>query len=298
MGHGYGETEVWSRVRSALSGAEAGLSGTELARKTGINRVTLSKYLESFLRQRIIRSRSTGNIVIWYMERGTFAYSFPDDYFLAARRYHDMLIAADEQGLFSLIRSCMHSSANPTGMVTEVVSPAAEALVRMHADGRMGGLELRSLQDMVLRSLQLIGMEFCSPHNTKHSVVMATDPESVLYAESAVALLRSLGWRVFSIGDLSDSADMFFDLELHKLLGRIWKGSPGLMVLVVTGRTSEALQFLCKTASEVRKKIDGQVRLVACTDVVDLQLAADVIAPDIRSLVQWCETSALSVDGE
>ena len=57
MHYGYKFEEVKQKVFSALSENYAGLSGIELASKTKINRMTLTKYLNLMLAQGLIRKK-------------------------------------------------------------------------------------------------------------------------------------------------------------------------------------------------------------------------------------------------
>ncbi len=57
MQYGYNFEEVKQKVYSALSQNYAGLSGIELASKTKINRMTLTKYLNLMLSQGLIRKK-------------------------------------------------------------------------------------------------------------------------------------------------------------------------------------------------------------------------------------------------
>lgn len=57
MHYGYNFEDVKQKVFSTLSENYAGLSGIELASKTKINRMTLTKYLNLMLAQGLIRKK-------------------------------------------------------------------------------------------------------------------------------------------------------------------------------------------------------------------------------------------------
>lgn len=67
MHYGYNFEEVKQRVFSALFQNYAGLSGIELASKTRINRMTLTKYLNLLLTQGLIRKKKLEQLMygIW-----------------------------------------------------------------------------------------------------------------------------------------------------------------------------------------------------------------------------------------
>jgi predicted transcriptional regulator len=59
MNYGYNFEEVKKKVFYALSQNYSGLSGIELALKTKINRMTLTKYLNLMLAQGLIRKKKS-----------------------------------------------------------------------------------------------------------------------------------------------------------------------------------------------------------------------------------------------
>ena len=67
MHYGYNFEEVKQKVFSALSQNYAGLSVIELASKTRINRMTLTKYLNLLLTQGLIRKKKLEQLMygIW-----------------------------------------------------------------------------------------------------------------------------------------------------------------------------------------------------------------------------------------
>lgn len=295
MGRGYDEDDIRHRVASAFSKSETALSGTELASRTGINRVTLAKYLEVLSQKGVLHRQPVGNVTLWSMKQGSTVYSFPADYFLLADKYREALMAANDFGIFTLVRSCINSDADPVRLVNEMIIPAIEHVAKMYADDHIGYLEMYSLNDMISRSLRMLDIHPGDTDITKNCILMATEPESALYAEAAAATLYPSRWRAHNIGDISGTVNVFIDLDIQKLLGRVWLGSPGVMIIVIIGNTTEALQFLCKTVNTVRKKINGRVRIAVCGTAASSGLEADMVTTDMSELTQWCETVSQSV---
>lgn len=290
MGYGYGEEEVRRRLVEALSGSEVGMSGTELASKMGVSRITLAKYLASFQQRGLVRGKPVGNVTIWRMGRGAGVYTFPDDYFRIESAYLDMVVSGDAEDVFSLVQNCIHSGARPAKLVTETVLPALASLDRMYDEGRLGGLERALLRNTVSRSLHRMRDPSARAVPTKNCVLLAAEPGEVMQCRAAAAALRSEGWRAHVPGDISLSVDVFFDLDLRKLLGRVWKGSPGVMVLIIFGGGAEALRFLASSADAVRKSTSGNIRLAFCSDTGGKLLGADVASESMADILQWCET--------
>ena len=71
MGRGYNDQEVKSNLITLLSTSKTGLSGVEISAQLGINRVTMTKFLNVFAAEGIIKQRNIGNLNLWLVEEGT-----------------------------------------------------------------------------------------------------------------------------------------------------------------------------------------------------------------------------------
>lgn len=290
MGYGYGEEEVRRRLVDALGGSEIGMSGTELAIKMNMSRITLAKYLATFQQRGLVWGKPVGNVTIWRMGPGAGIYTFPDDYFRVGSAYLDVVISGDAEEVFSLVQNCINLGARPTRLVVEMVLPALESLDRMYAEGRLGGLERALLMDTVVMSLHYMRDPSTRAISTKNCILLAAEPQEVMRCRAAAAALISEEWRVHVPGDISTSVDVFFDLDLRKLLSRVWKGYPGVMVLVIFGGGTEALRFLASSTDEVRKSVPGNIKLAFCCDTDGKMMGADIASDNMVDILQWCET--------
>ena len=63
MGRGYNDQEVKSNLITLLSTSKTGLSGVEISAQLGINRVTMTKFLNVFAAEGIIKQRNIGNLI-------------------------------------------------------------------------------------------------------------------------------------------------------------------------------------------------------------------------------------------
>ena len=65
MGRGYNDQEVKSNLITLLSTSKTGLSGVEISAQLGINRVTMTKFLNVFAAEGIIKQKNIGNLNLW-----------------------------------------------------------------------------------------------------------------------------------------------------------------------------------------------------------------------------------------
>ena len=87
-------------------------------------------------------------------------------------------------------------------------------------------------------------------------LLLQADPESILISESASASFHSDGWNVSHLGDMSYAIDVLFDLDFQKLVSKIWKQKPGILLVVVFSQTSEGLKlFLLILLTQIKKNL-------------------------------------------
>ena len=69
--------EVKRKIVDVLQGASTGLSGIELADRTDINRMTITKYLDVLHAMGLVKKKKTGNVNVWFIETGIADIEFP-----------------------------------------------------------------------------------------------------------------------------------------------------------------------------------------------------------------------------
>ena len=74
MARGYQTDDVKIKLVELLSDAKTGLSGVEISEKLGINRVTMTKYLNIFAAEGLIRQKNIGNVNLWFVDEGSEPY--------------------------------------------------------------------------------------------------------------------------------------------------------------------------------------------------------------------------------
>ncbi len=87
MARGYQTEEIKQKLVDVLTDTKTGMSGVEISEKLGVNRMTMTKYLNIFAAEGLSRQNNIGNINLWYIEEGTEQFQFPDDYFKAKTKY-------------------------------------------------------------------------------------------------------------------------------------------------------------------------------------------------------------------
>ncbi len=291
MGKGYSTEDIREKLIVILDDAVSGMSGVEISKKMNINRITMSKYLKVFAAMGLLRQKNIGNVTLWFLESGQESFNFPDDYFKVAPQYLEYLVKGTEDQVYSLVRNCLHSGGTVNRLVLEVIFPSIDHVKKLYDDGKIGTLEQNLLMNTISKSFQIFYQIQVVSDPKKNIVVIAADAHSRLHSEAASAIYHSEGWRVSDLGDMSSAINVLFDLDFQKLIGKIWKQKPGILVTVVFSQTGEGLNFFADSIHQIKEKSGKQMRLALCGKVSKkTKLFSDLASDKIDDILQWSQT--------
>jgi len=291
MARGYDVAEVKFRLIKLLRDSKIGISGVEISERLGINRVTMTKYLNIFSAEGVIGEKNIGNVNLWFVYEGIEQFQFPDDYFRVQERYIEYITKCSESSVYNLIRSCLNSDVNVIKLMTEVILTAIPEVQKYFDDGKIGKAEEQLMKTIISKSIQLVNLDIQSPKNEKNVIIIAADSQSVLEAEAASAAYRSNDWNVFFLGDMSSSIDILFDLELTKLLSKIWKSKQGLMIVAVFSQTEEGLKFFSESFYSVKGKNDDNLHLILSGKIgKKIMIKSELQSEKLDDILQWSQT--------
>ena len=291
MARGYDETEVKFRLIKLLHSSKSGISGVEISEKLKINRITMSKYLNKFAAEGTITQQSIGNLNLWFVDDDIEQLNFPDDYFLAQEKFASHVIDCTEKPAYNLIKNCINSKAKMDKIVTEIILPTIPQVQKLFDDGKIGKSEEQLMTGIISNSVQMITHHSSHFESGKNIIILSADSESSLISESAGAAFRSQNWNVFSIGDMSSSIDVLFDLELRKLLSKTWKSKEGVMIILVFSQTEEGLKFISDSFYSVKEKSENNLFIVLSGKTgKKVKIKGDLSSPKLEDILQWSNT--------
>ena len=292
MARGYQTEELKEKLVDLLGNSKTGLSGLEISERLEINRITTTKYLNIFAAEGLIRQKNIGNVNLWFIEDGTEKFDFPEDFFKVKTKYFEYLTARKEHQVYNLVRNCFHSTTQPLKIITEVIVPAIESIYSTFDQGKIGKSELNFLEKIISNSIQIINLENFDVDIKKNVILISADYQSTLLSEAASASFHVDGWQVYSLGDMSSSIDVLFDLDLQKLLTKVWKPGVGIMLIVVFSSTPESMKFFAESVNSIKAKSRRNLRLAVCGDMKkNGSIKADLIEEDIQAILQWSQTT-------
>ena len=161
----------------------------------------------------------------------------------------------------------------------------------MYDSGKIGSAEQNLLRTTISKSLDILNQISIVSDPKKNVVVIAADPESILISESASASYHSDGWNVSHLGDMSSAIDVLFDLDFQKLVGKIWKQKPGILLVVIFSQTSEGLTFFADSINPNKKKSDKFMKLALCGNISKkTKINSDFLSDNIDDILDWSNT--------
>ena len=291
MARSYKADEIKEKLVDILQNQKTGISGLEISERIGINRITMTKYLQVFAAEGFIKQKNIGNVTLWFIEDGTEQFHFPDDYFKIKTKYQENITERSENHAYNLIRNCLHSKAKPTKIITDVIVPAIKSVDDLFHKGKIGNTELNLLQKIISNSIQIINLESFDITPKKNIIVISADKKSVLLSEAASACFHAEGWHVYSLGDMSTSIDVLFDLDLQKFVAKIWKPGSGIMIITIFSSSVEGMKFFSESINTIKGKFGKKLYLALCGNVEkNSNVKADLLEEDLEMILQWSET--------
>jgi len=291
MGRGYSTEEIRKKLILTLADSKTGMSGVEISEKMDVNRITMGKYLKVFAVEGLLRQKNIGNVTLWFLEPGQEFYNFPDDYFKITPKYLDYLVKGSEDQVYSLIRNCLHSGATVNRLILEAILPAINSVKNLYDDGKIGTSEQNLLRTTISKSLQIFNQLLVDLDPKKNVVVISADTQSLLFSEAASSAYHSDGWKVSHLGDMSSVSNVLFDLDFQKLIGKVWKQKPGILIVVVFSQTDEGLNFFADSINLIKEKSGKNMRLALCGNISKkTKINSDLFSEKFADILQWSHT--------
>ncbi len=287
--------EIKRKIIDVLQSAGGtGLSGVEVADKIGINRMTVTKYLDVMYAMGLLKKKKIGNVNIWFAQIGVADIEFPINYIQVQQKLISSILAGDEDHARRILLSVMNSSVDQVRVLADVIVPAVNTIGELYSRGRLNKTERVFLLNLMMELIDLIKFNVKPAEQKAHAqvVCVAGSDDRIHIAKSSAVALLARGWDSSYIGDVGEQIDPFFDIDFQRYLLRTWSNKHGLMLVCIFSSGEGSLRFLSSTAKQMKAKIKGELRVVALT-TQELhpvaQESSDYVAKDLLALVEWAE---------
>ena len=295
----YSLDEVKRKVVDALQNTGTGLSGIELADRAGINRMTMTKYLDVMLAMGLIRKKKIGTVNVWFLEKGVADIEFPINYIQAQQKLIDSVLQGNEEEARKIVTTIVSSDVSQVRVLTDVIMPLVNTIAEVYSRGRMDKTERRFMLNISNELLDLVKFSV-KPVDSKqnlHAIVVAGSYSSDLLAKSAAICLSILGWNSVYVGNVEDDIDPFFDIDFQRYVSKIWADKHGIMLICICSSSEEGLRFLSSTSASLRGRLKGELSIACVTPKSLHQIAketSDFAVEELGTLVEWAERKSPS----
>ena len=287
--------EIKRRIIDVLQSAGGtGLSGVELADRIGINRMTITKYLDVMHAMGLLKKKKIGNVNIWFVQIGVGDIEFPINYVQVQQKLISSILAGDEDIARRILLSVMNSNVDQVKVMTDVIVPAVNTISELYSRGKLNKTERTFLSSLMMELIDLVKFNV-RPGEQKsnaHVICVAGSEDRSQMAKSAAVALLARGWDSSYIGDVGEHIDPFFDIDFQRYLLRLWSNKHGLMLVCIFSSGEGSLRFLSSTAKQMKGRVRGELRITTVTTPQLRPVAeesSDYVAEDLLALVEWAE---------
>jgi hypothetical protein len=271
-----------------------GLSGVELADRTGINRMTVTKYLDVMNAMGLVKKKKMGPVNVWVLESGVGDIEFPLNYLQVQQRLIAAILAGEDEQARKIMLSTLNSNVDQVRVLTEVVIPATNTISELYSRGRLGKTDRTFLHSLMMELVDIakFNVRPVEQKTGANAIFVAGSDDRVLLAKCAAVAFQVHGWNSTYVGNVEDEIDPFFDIDFQRYISRVWASKRGLMLICIFSSGEGSLRFLSSASKSLKGRLKGDLR-VAIFATPELQQAAeeayDYSAKDLLSLVEWAE---------
>ncbi len=287
--------EIKHKIIDVLQSAGGtGLSGVELADRIGINRMTITKYLDVMHAMGLLKKKKIGNVNIWFVEIGVGDIEYPINYIQVQQKLISSILAGDEDHARRILLSVMNSNVDQVRVMTDVIVPTVNTIGELYSRGRLNKTERTFLLNLMMELIDLIkfNVRAAEKKANAHVICVVGSEDRIHMAKSASVALLARGWDSTYIGNVGEQIDPFFDIDFQRYLLRLWSNKHGLMLVCIFSSGEGSLRFLSSTAKGMKGRIKGELRITAVTSQQMRPVAeesSDYVAKDLLDLVEWAE---------
>lgn len=297
MSKRYSVEEIKRKVIDALKNVDAGLSGIEIAEKTGVNRITITKYLNILEAIGLIKKKKAGSVNVWYLAEGVTRFELPIDILDVQQQYMNAIFNHSEEEARSIILNVLHSDVDPIKILSDVITPTLNTVDELYTRGRITTTESTFITNLISEYIDLIKFNALRDDikPNAQAVFMNAPGEDVIGPKMTSVAFYIRGWNSYFLGNVASETDLLFDIDLLKFINKISKNSRGLMIMGISVMQKEHLQGTGATIKSIRSKISKNMFVLAEGDALDgedelvTEIGADFYAKDLASAVGWAE---------
>jgi hypothetical protein len=237
------------------------MSSSEIAKELGTNRITMSKYLDILYFQRIINNKKIGSVNFWYLYPGiTNIDSRDENYLEIQQKLIASLLSGQTEVSENIMLSLINRTSNLRKIFTNICLPALNTISEIYDRGKIGKTEKIHLNRNLTNAITILGNNVKISNVRRENsqvVIISGDDDSNPICNILEILSARIGAQSAFIGNVENSIDPFFDIDLERYIIKLSKRVGGKTLVVVVSNNETSIRFIYSALleSEIKEKI-------------------------------------------
>ena len=225
------------------------MSSTEISKKIGTNRITISKYLDILYFQKIINKKKIGSVNFWFLEPGIININSKDvNYNDVQQKLLVSLTNGEKEITENIVLSITNKRTNLNRIMIEVFFPVLKTLFELHNRGRIGKTEKIHLITNLTESINLIKNSIILNENsTKRNsilIIVAGDDDSIPICHMIKIIAKKNRINSIFIGNVEKYIDPFFDIDFQRYIRKILNKSNDKIYVCLCSYNETSIKFI------------------------------------------------------
>ena len=234
------------------------MSSTEISKKIGTNRITISKYLDILYFQKIINRKKIGSVNFWFLDPGIVNFDTNDEnYIELQQKLIISLINGDKEISQNIILSILNKQINLKKIIIDICLPVLNTLFELHNRGKIGKTEKIHLITNLTESLGLLRncnvIYESSVHRNMLLVIVAGDDDSLPICNIINIYAKKIKINSTVIGNIEKYIDPFFDIDFQRYINKLLNRNKEKICICIISYNEMSIKFLSAAVYEVEQ---------------------------------------------
>lgn len=286
----YSIDEIKRKIIRLLESNNTGLTGNEISKRAGINRVTMTKYLDILDTMGLIKKKMIGNVNIWVLENGVESLTLPIDYLEIQQILMNLILTNKRAETINFINNILHSDIKYEKLVLDILIPISNTIGDLYNRGRIGKTEKIVLMTHLIDITNFVGSFFKNNKlNQEIFVIIISDNlDNVIEAKILSTLFQLYGGETIIIDHVTEYIDPFFDIDFQKYMRKTLNKKDLQCIIYIFSDKESILRFFSLTCNNLNLDNNKRIQIIIKTaeeNISSLQeINVDHIETDISQL--------------
>lgn len=231
------------------------MSSTEISKKIGTNRITISKYLDILYFQKILNKKKIGSVNFWFLDPGIINFDLRDENYIDLQQKLIMsLINGEKEVSENIILSIINKGINLKKIIIDICFPVLNTLFELYKRGKIGKTEKIHLMTNLTESINLLKnvIEYNENRIKRNSllVIVSGDDDSIPICNMINIYAKKIRIKSTIIGNIEKYIDPFFDIDFQRYINKLFNKSKEKIYVCIVSYNEMSIKFLSLALSE------------------------------------------------